>query len=256
MKPDSPDAKRHKTKQHSACEEPAEASEAAEGAHTKSVDSPAQDEADAKKESDETPGDELDAPSSILEKGIVYFFVRGRVDTDELAQMRDIARTYMLLRPIAVHAKLGPGPLSDAGTARVLALPKKVLPGSARERFMAFVYMAGASYDEIRGSFLAAGEYTTKTVGTRHTPAATPVGEGVYAVTTTGRESHLSYVTTLPETLGPVQRQLGIRERGSFIVCTKNPEYAGPAGARLPRRPKFPKRCAHQPAAVAECARG
>ncbi|PWI72229.1 hypothetical protein PCL_10852 [Purpureocillium lilacinum] len=190
----------------------------------------------------ERPGDEPDVPSSILEKGIIYFFIRGRVNVEEPHKVDDIARTFILLRPIATDAKLGSGPLSDAGTTRVLALPKKQLPMSGRERFMAFVDMAGASYDEIKGSFLASSDYETKTAGTRHTPAATPVGEGVYAITTTGRESHLAYMTTLPKELGEVQKKLGIKDQGSFILSTKNPEYPGPANARLPKGPEFPKK--------------
>ncbi|KAL3951994.1 hypothetical protein ACCO45_013711 [Purpureocillium lilacinum] len=181
----------------------------------------------------ERPGDEPDVPSSILEKGIIYFFIRGRVNVEEPHKVDDIARTFILLRPIATDAKLGSGPLSDAGTTRVLALPKKQLPMSGRERFMAFVDMAGASYDEIKGSFLASSDYETKTAGTRHTPAATPVGEG---------ESHLAYMTTLPKELGEVQKKLGIKDQGSFILSTKNPEYPGPANARLPKGPEFPKK--------------
>ncbi|UNI17619.1 hypothetical protein JDV02_003950 [Purpureocillium takamizusanense] len=190
----------------------------------------------------ERPGEEPNVPSSILEKGIIYFFVRGRVNVDEPHKVDDIARTYILLRPVATDAKLGSGPLGDAGTTRVLALPKKQLPRSGRERFMVFVDMAGASYDDIKNGFLASGEYETKTAGTRHTPAATPVGEGVYAITTTGRESHLAYMTTLPKELGEVQKKLGIKVQGSFIISTKNPEYPGPANARLPKGPEFPEK--------------
>ncbi|KAJ6441121.1 hypothetical protein O9K51_06916 [Purpureocillium lavendulum] len=166
----------------------------------------------------EHPGEEPEAPSNILEKGILYFFIRGRVNIEEPHKVDDIARTYLLLRPIATDAKLGSGTLRDAGTTRLLALPKKQLPKSGRERFMAFVDMAGASYDEIKGSFLASSEYETKTAGTRRSPAATPVGEGVYAITSTGRESHLAYVKTLPTKLGEVQQKLGIKDRGSFII--------------------------------------
>lgn len=189
----------------------------------------------------ERPGEQLDVPSNILEKGIIYFFVRGRVDVDEPEGMEDIARTYILMRPVATDAKLGAGTLRDAGTTRLLVLPKKQLPRSGRERYMSFVDMAGASYDEIKGKFLASSERETKTKGTRHTPAATPVGEGVYAITTTGRESHLAYAKTLPQELGEVQKKLGIKDKGSFIISTKNPQYKGPAKAQLPVDPKFPK---------------
>ncbi|KAL7951740.1 hypothetical protein V8C42DRAFT_305066 [Trichoderma barbatum] len=181
-------------------------------------------------------------PSSILEKGIIYFFMRGRVDVDKPEEVGDIARTFIILRPIPHNAKLSEGSLKDAGNTRILVLPKKVLPASGRERFMAFVEKSGASYDEIKGQFLAGEEYETKTKGTRHTPAATPIGEGVYAMTTTGRESHLAYMITIPEQLGEVQKDLGLKEQGSFIISTKNPKYPSPASARLPKGPEYPKK--------------
>jgi len=153
----------------------------------------------------------------------------------------DIARTYFLLRPLEKDAALGAGPVGDAGNARLLALPKKVLPRSGRERYMAFVEKAGVGFADLRDEFLAGNEYETKTRGTRHTPAAAPAGEGVYAITSTGRESHLAYILTLPEELGEVQKGIGLRERGSWIISTRNPEFAPPKGASLPKGPEYPK---------------
>lgn len=143
-------------------------------------------------------------------------------------------------------------------------VPKKTLPRTGRDRWVGFVDKADASLDQLRDEFLAAsGDYETKTAGTRHAPAATPVGEGVYAITSTGRTSHLVYLLTLPHPpspppegddddddggdggsssqLGEVQRELGLKERGSFVISTKNPEYPGPANARLPKAPEYPK---------------
>ncbi|KAK3393975.1 hypothetical protein B0H63DRAFT_459634 [Podospora didyma] len=184
---------------------------------------------------------EESVPSSILEKGIIYFFIRGRVGIDDPSSVDDIARSYMLLRPIPTDAKLGSGPIGDAGNSRVCAVPKKVLPQSGKDRWISFVEMAGASFQELKDQFLSSTDYTTKTAGDRHTPAATPIGEGVYAITTTGRESHLAYILTLPEELGEVQKKMGLKEKGSFILSTKNPAYPGPAYARLPKGPEYSK---------------
>ncbi|GAB1311499.1 hypothetical protein MFIFM68171_01709 [Madurella fahalii] len=180
-------------------------------------------------------------PSSILEKGIIYFFFRGRVGVDEPSDVNEIARSHIILRPIEKDAKLGSGPIGDAGNTRVCVIPKKVLPQSGRERWTAFVEKSGASFQQLKEEFLSSSDYETKTAGTRHTPAATPVGEGVYAITSTGRESHLAYILTLPETPGEVQREMGLKEKGSFIISTKNPQYPGPANARLPKPPEYPK---------------
>src|SRR4051812_47992657 len=44
-------------------------------------------------------GRKVAVPSSILEKGLVYFFLRARVDVTTPHTTDDIARTYLLLRP-------------------------------------------------------------------------------------------------------------------------------------------------------------
>jgi len=180
-------------------------------------------------------------PASILEKGIIYFFFRGRVNIDEPSKVDDIARSYIILRPIAKDAKLGSGPIGDAGNSRLCAIPKKVLPQSGKDKWISFVEKAGTSFQQLKDEFLSSSEYDTKTAGTRHSPAATPIGEGVYAITSTGRESHLVYMLTLPEKLGEVQQKIGLKEKGSFIISTKNPEFPGPAYARLPEGPDYPE---------------
>ncbi|KAJ4418525.1 hypothetical protein N0V82_005505 [Gnomoniopsis sp. IMI 355080] len=179
--------------------------------------------------------------SSILEKGIVYFFFRGRVGIDHPERVSDIARSYMVLRPIPKDAKLGDGPIGDAGNSRLIAIPKKVLPQSGKERWIAFVEKTNESFEKLKEEFLAANDYDTKTAGTRHSPAATPIGEGVYAITTTGRESHLAYMLTLPEKLGEVQTEIGLKEKGSWIISTRNPQFSAPPGTALPQGPDFSK---------------
>ncbi|VUC32581.1 unnamed protein product [Clonostachys rosea] len=207
---------------------------------TDNTKSKQEDELEAKQESAVMPGEEPDVPPNILEKGIIYFFIRGRVNIENPEAVDDVARTFILLRPIEKDAKLGDGPIGDARNNRLIALPKKKLPVGGNDRFMIFVEKSNASFKDLKKSFLDGADYETKTAGTRHTPAAIPVGEGVYALTTTGRESHLVYMLTIPEKLGSAQEGLGIKEKGSFIISTKNPNYAGPANARLPESPEFP----------------
>lgn len=45
--------------------------------------------------------------SSILEKGIVYFFTRNRVGVDDSDSVGDLQRTYFVLRPLPLGTKLG-----------------------------------------------------------------------------------------------------------------------------------------------------
>ena len=184
---------------------------------------------------------EKTTPSNIMEKGIIYFFSRGRVGINEPSSVDEIARSYIVLRPIPHGAKLGDGPMGDAGKNRVLALPKKVLPKSPKDRFMVFVEKANCSIEDIKKDFLSASDYTTKTAGTRHTPQATPIAEGVYAIISTGRESHLAYILTLPSEVSEVQKDIGLNNRGSFVASLRNPQYDAPAVAQLPKSPEYPQ---------------
>ncbi|KAI0400242.1 hypothetical protein F4802DRAFT_620249 [Xylaria palmicola] len=184
---------------------------------------------------------EGEVPSNILEKGIIYFFFRGRVGVDEPSDVNEIRRSYMVLRPLDRDARLGEGAIHDAGNLRLIAVPKKVFPRSGKDRWIAFVEKAHASLDTLKEEFLSSSDYETKTAGTRHSPAATPAAEGIYAITTTGRESHLAYMLTLPSELGKLQAELGLREKGSFIISTRNPQYEAPQGTALPKGPDYPK---------------
>lgn len=179
-------------------------------------------------------------PSSILEKGVIYFFFRGRVGINEPSNVSEIARSYIVLRPIPIGTKLGEGPIGDERNIRMLSLPKKVLPVSPKDRFMMFVEKTNTSLEDVKQQ-LSSSDYSTKTAGVRHTPAATPIGEGVYAIIKTGQETHLAYILTIPSEIGEVQQGVGLRQRGSYLTSTKNPTSAAPANASLPQGPKYPK---------------
>lgn len=179
-------------------------------------------------------------PSSVLEKGIIYFVFRARVNTDEPEGVEDVARSYIILRPLPLGAKLGEGPLEDTGDARLLVLPKKVLPKSKADRFLVFVEDPDGRIPDLRKDF-ESSEYATQTSGTSHVPAATPFACGVYAITSTGRESHLAYHITYPVEMGQVQNELGVREKGSFICSVKNPKAPGPSNASLDNPAEYPE---------------
>ena len=182
-------------------------------------------------------------PSAILEKGIIYFFYRASVASAEetATTASEVARSYIVLRPLPASASLGSGAIPDLNNARLLALPKKVLPKSGRDRFLVFVEKAGASIQTLKDDFLKGSDYDTATLGSRHAPAVTPIGEGVYCITSTGRASHLAYMLTIPSELGTVQEELGLAQQGSFGLSLKNPEAPGPANASLPQGPGWPE---------------
>lgn len=183
-------------------------------------------------------------PSNILEKGVIYFFTRGRVGVDDPDSVQDLQRSYFVLRPLPDGGKLTDGALQDVKTSRLMALPKKVWPKSGKDRFMVFVEKAETSMAELKEEFFAGSTYSTKTTGVRQTPEVTPIGEGVYAITSTGGgqgTTHLAYMLTIPKEIGEVQNDVGLAEKGSFVVSLKNPQVQGPANAQLSEGPGYPQ---------------
>ncbi|CAG8980340.1 hypothetical protein HYALB_00013679 [Hymenoscyphus albidus] len=177
--------------------------------------------------------------SSILEKGIIYFFFRSRVNVDEPQGIEDVARSYVVLRPLPLGAKISEGTLADDGNARLLALPKKKLPEGGKDRFLVFVEKKGVTVKELREQ-LSGDEYANKTQGTTNVQPATPFAEGIYAITSTTRESHLAYHITVPEKVGEIQNELGLKQKGSFVVSAKNPE-TGNGNVGLENPAKYPE---------------
>ena len=178
-------------------------------------------------------------PSNILEKGVIYFFTRGRVGVTEPESVQELQRSYFVMRPLPDGAKITDGAIQDVGNNRLLALPKKVWPKSGKDRFMVFVEKAGVSMETLREEFFEGGS-----TGARQNHNVTPIGEGVYAlISTQGSPSttHLAYMLTIPNEMGEVQKDVGLAAKGSFVVSAKNPESSGPAYAQLPQKPDWPK---------------
>lgn len=75
----------------------------------------------------------------------------------------------------------------------------------------------------------------------RVTPAATPFAEGIYAITSTPRRSHLAYHITFPQPLGDVQETFGLHEKGSFIAQVKNPQAPAPPSASIRNPAQYPE---------------
>ncbi|CAG8922151.1 unnamed protein product [Penicillium salamii] len=181
--------------------------------------------------------------SNILEKGFIYFFFRPRVDVEDPHSIGDVARSFFVLRPTPLGAEFDndQGPVDKGAQCRLMMLPKKKFPTSSKERDMGFVEKAGQSMQALQENFMAGKTYQTATMGERHTEEARPYAEGVYAITHTPRASHLAYVLTIPSELGALQEDFGLRERGSWLVQSKNPKFPGPPIGQLPQNPEFPE---------------
>ncbi|KAL4779810.1 esterase-like activity of phytase-domain-containing protein [Aspergillus varians] len=182
-------------------------------------------------------------PSNILEKGLIYFFYRGRVNVHEAHGMEDVARSFFILRPTPLGAAVDreQGAMDTGAKCRLLILPKKKYPRSGKEREMGFVEKAGTSMRQLQEDFIPGDTYETATRGTREVPEAVPYAEGVYAITSTKRATHIVYHITLPEKAGEIQEDFGLSERGSWLIQSKNPKFSSPPSARLPKEPEFPE---------------
>jgi hypothetical protein len=183
-------------------------------------------------------------PSNILEKGIIYFFYRGRVNVEEAHGVEDVARSFFVLRPTPLGASMDSeqGAVDSGAKCRLMMLPKKRYPRSGKDREMGFVEKAGTSVKQLQEDFIAGDTYETSTRGTREIPEAKPYAEGVYAMTSTKRATHIVYHITLPEKPGAIQEDFGLSERGSWLVQSKNPKFPSPPSARLPKEPEYPER--------------
>ncbi|KAJ5918076.1 hypothetical protein N7454_010451 [Penicillium verhagenii] len=181
--------------------------------------------------------------SSIKEKGIIYFFFRPRVNIEAPQGMGDVARSFFVLRPIPLGAELDDdqGPMDKDARCRLVMLPKKKFPTSSKERDMAFVEKAEQSIIDLQDSFIAGSTYQTATQGERTIEEARPYAEGVYAITSSKRASHLAYQMTIPTKLGEIQENFGLCKRGSWIVQSKNPKFPGPPLGQLPKDVDYPE---------------
>ncbi|PWY92666.1 BTB domain transcription factor [Aspergillus heteromorphus CBS 117.55] len=179
--------------------------------------------------------------SNVLEKGIIYFFYRPRVNVTDPQNVNEIARSFLVLRPTPIGATLDHEGSVKLGTkCRLMMLPKKKFPTSGKERDMGFVEKAGQSLKSLQESFIAGETYDTATQGERSVPEARPYAEGVYAITSSKRTSHLAYVLTIPKTIGTIQEDFGLHSRGSWVVQSKNPKHPGPPHAQIKQEPEYP----------------
>ena len=53
--------------------------------------------------------------------------------------------------------------------------------------------------------------------------------------------THLAYMLTIPSELGKVQHDVGLAEKGSFILSVKNPNSSAGNSVALPQAAEYPK---------------
>ena len=171
----------------------------------------------------------------IIEHGDIFFFYRPKVGAEEVKDIENVQRFYMVTSP------------DKSEVNRVFLIGQKQLPeisegtASSEERNWALNILTTNNVEEIRKEFLPA-EYETETRGKRRVGAATPAGEGKYSIVEHDGHTELAYILELPQVPGPMQKEFQIKKEASYIMSVKNPDIQAPGySAFLERKPDYPK---------------
>jgi Protein of unknown function (DUF2795) len=172
--------------------------------------------------------------SKIIEQGDVFFFYRPKVDTEEVEDLSDVQRFYMITAP------------EDNTKYRLFLIGQKQLPeivegkSTSEEKNWALNILTTSNPKDIQRELMPA-EYTTETRGKRRLAGAVPAGEGKYVIAKHDNHTELAYVLELPETPGPTQREFEIKKEASYIISVKNPDVKVPGFAASEKNPDYPK---------------
>ncbi len=189
--------------------------------------------------------DNSDKESQIIEHGDIFFFYRPKVGTEEVEDIGDVQRFYMITSSDDGYS--GRAGKRKETIYRLFLIGQKQLPeiiegkSTSKERNWALNTLTTSNPDDIHGE-LAAAEYTTETRGKRRIAAAIPAGEGKYSIVKHAGHTELAYLLELPEEPGPTQKEFEIRKEASYIVSVKNPNISVPGFAAFSSRkkPEYP----------------
>jgi hypothetical protein len=175
-----------------------------------------------------------DKSKIIIEQGDIFFFYRPKVGTEEVEDIKDVQRFYMVTSP------------EDNNKYRLFLIGQKQLPeivegkSTSEEKNWALNILITSNPDDIQKELMPA-EYNTETRGKRRLSAAAPAGEGKYAIVKHDNHTELAYILELPEVPGPTQREFEIKKEASYIISVKNPDVRVPGFAASEKNPEYPK---------------
>lgn len=176
--------------------------------------------------------------SGIIEQGDIFFFYRPKVDIEEVENVKDVQRFYVVMAP--EHKG------KNKRVYRLFLIGQKQLPvivegkSASEERNWAMNILTTSNPEYIHNEFLPA-EYTTETRGKRRLAAAIPAGEGKYAIVRHDNHTELAYILELPPTPGPAQKEFEIKKEASYIISVKNPDIKVPGFTASQKKPEYPQ---------------
>ncbi|AIL64609.1 hypothetical protein NOVO_01010 [Rickettsiales bacterium Ac37b] len=151
---------------------------------------------------------------SILQKGIIYFIYRPKVETHPKSSGDDIQHFFIVLKPETEKQLI------------VLVVGKKKLPNN-KEHHFAFVNKIESSLEAFMEDF-EEKTYFTHTKGKRTLPAAKLISEGSYIISDHHNHTHLFYTLTSSSERKDIKK-FGIMQYGDFIIHVKNPNSYSPS---------------------------
>src|SRR5919204_1295615 len=189
-----------------------------------------------------------DKESEVIEHGDVFFFYRPKVGTEEVEDIEEVQRFYMVTAPEGGGRGEGKGRNNNKDIYRLFLVGQKQLPeivegkSTSKERNWALNVLTTSNARDIHKELLAA-EYTTETRGKRRIAAAAPAGEGKYSIVKHDGHTELAYLLELPEVPGPTQREFEIKKEASYIISVKNPDIKVPGFAAFSedKKPQYSK---------------
>jgi len=183
----------------------------------------------------------------VIESGDIFFFYRPKIDTEEVHDIDDVQRFYMIT---CKDINVDDGNKNRNKNYRLFMLGSKKMPeiverkSGSEERNWALNILTSSNPDKIHNELLIPAEYTTKTRGKRRVSPAQPAGEGKYSIIRHDGHTELAYILEIPENPGRTQLEFEIKKEASYIVSVKNPEIFIPgyaAFSKKDKKPDYPK---------------
>ncbi len=160
----------------------------------------------------------------VLEEGDIYFFYRPKKNSQNVKDMEDVRRFFMVTAPEDKYINSK----DKKQFYRLLVIGKKSLPeirkseARASERFWA----------RVGGIFEDKNELTKELFSDefRKGDGARPAGFGKYVIVRHKNHSEIAYVLETPEEPGEAQKEFGIEKEASYIISVINPKKPTPSG--------------------------
>jgi hypothetical protein len=196
----------------------------------------------AKKKDDKDGADNSHTEPQILEQGDIYFFYRPKKNSQEVKDIDDIRRFFMVTAPENNDSNIegkGGGGKNKRQFFRLFVIGKKSLPeirkseARASERYWARVGGIFEDKDELTKE-LFSEEF-------RKGDAARPAGMGKYVIAEHQKHAEIAYILGTPDQPGEAQKELGIEKEARYIISVINPNTPTPTGyPSAEESPKYP----------------